>query len=106
MDVMGTNLVIFSGLPATGKTSLARSTASKLKIPLLRIDDVVAFIPEHMRIHANLFWDAMLGLLLGLVESQLKLGISVIVDAVFIGDDRFKAHELAARTPVRYSLIL
>ncbi|WKZ36570.1 MAG: AAA family ATPase [Anaerolineales bacterium] len=92
---MKTTLVIFSGLPGTGKTSLATTAARELKIPLLRIDDVVASIPEHMRKRADPFWEEMTGILLNLVEAQLKLGISIIVDSVFMGTDRSQALEIA-----------
>lgn len=94
---MKTTLVIFSGLPGTGKTTLATSAARELRIPLLRIDDVVASIPEHMHIHADPFWEEMIGILLNLVEAQLKLGLSVIVDSVFMGADRSQAREIAKK---------
>ena len=80
---MKTTLVIFSGLPGTGKTALAHRAASTLKMPLLRIDDIVASIPDHMRIHANPFWDDMIGILLNLVGAQLEMGIGVMVDSVY-----------------------
>jgi adenylate kinase family enzyme len=33
-------LIIFSGLPGTGKTTLALKLSAKLKIPIVRIDDI------------------------------------------------------------------
>ncbi len=99
---MKTTLVIFSGLPGTGKTALANLAASTLKMPLLRIDDIVASIPNAMRIHANPFWDDMIGILLSLVGAQLELGISVMVDSVFMGADRMQAHELAIRNEAAF----
>jgi predicted kinase len=94
---MKTTLIIFSGLPGTGKSTLARLAAQKLRIPLLGIDDVVSFIPSHMSRHAQPYWDDMIGILLKLVESQLELGLSVIVDSVFMGEDRAQAAAIARR---------
>jgi predicted kinase len=94
---MKKTLVIFSGLPGTGKTTLAHLAAHKLRIPLLGIDDVVAAIPEHMSQHANPFWEDMIHILLNLVEFQLEQGFSVIVDSVFMGEDRHQAYEIASR---------
>ena len=94
---MNTTLIIFSGLPGTGKSTLARLVVQKLQIPLLRIDDIVSFVPAHMSRHANPYWDDMIGILLNLVESQLELGLSVIVDSVFMGEDRYQAYEMARR---------
>ena len=94
---MKTTLIIFSGLPGTGKSTLARLAVQKLQIPLLRIDDIVSFIPIHMSRHANPYWDDMISILLNLVESQLELGLSVMVDSVFMGEDRYQANEIACR---------
>jgi predicted kinase len=94
---MRKTLVIFSGLPGTGKTTLAHLAAHELRIPLLGIDDVVAAIPEHMSQHANPFWEDMIRILLNLVEFQLEQGFSVIVDSVFMGEDRRQAYEIASR---------
>ncbi len=48
-------LVIFSGLPGTGKSTLADRLARKLRWPLLRIDDVIGDVPEDADIA---FWDS------------------------------------------------
>jgi predicted kinase len=94
---MNKTLVIFSGLPGTGKTTLALLAAHTLRIPLLGIDDVVAAIPDHMSRHANPFWEDMIQILLNLVEFQLEQGFSVVVDSVFMGEDRYQAHKIAGR---------
>jgi predicted kinase len=96
-EAMKKTLVIFSGLPGTGKTALAHLVAHKLRIPLLSIDDVVAAIPHHMSRHADPFWEDMICILLSLVEYQLEQGFSVVVDSVFMGEDRYQAHEIAGR---------
>ena len=92
---MKTTLIIFSGLPGTGKSTLAHLAVQKLQLPLLAIDEVVGAIPAHMRQHANPYWDDMISILLHLAASQLELGLSVIIDSVFMGQDRYQAQELA-----------
>ena len=89
---MITTLVIFSGLPGTGKSTLASQLARKLRWPLLRIDDVAVEVPAGADIH---FWDEKILSLLTLAEAQLELGLSVVVDSVFMGADRLHAQELA-----------
>jgi len=85
-------LVIFSGLPGTGKSTLANRLARELRWTLLRIDDVVNNIPESPGAE---FWDSQVEVLLGLTESQLEIGLSVMVDSVFMNTDRQHAQALA-----------
>lgn len=85
-------LVIFSGLPGAGKSTLANQLAQELRWPLFCIDDLVVDVPEGA---GPAFWDEKILVLLTLAEAQLKLGISLIVDAVFMGADRVHAQELA-----------
>ena len=99
---MKTTLIIFSGLPGTGKSTLARLVAQHLRSPLLRIDDIVSFIPPHMSQHANPYWDDMIGILLNLVETQLNFGLNVIVDSVFMGEDRYQAYDIARRNKAEF----
>ena len=96
---MQTTLVIFSGLPGTGKSTLADKLARELHWPLLRIDDVVGEIPEHPNVA---FWDSKVAILLGLTETQLDLGISVIVDSVFMNTDRNHAQSIARNHSARF----
>jgi len=96
---MQTTLVIFSGLPGTGKSTLADRLARELRWPLLRIDDVVGEIPEYPNVA---FWDSKVAILLGLTETQLEVGLSVIVDSLFMNTDRNHAQELAHKHQARF----
>jgi predicted kinase len=87
-------LVIFSGLPGVGKSTLADRLARQLRWPLLKIDDVIGQVPKNPGIE---FWDSKVDILLDLVNTQLKLGLDVIVDSVFMNMDRQHAQELARR---------
>jgi predicted kinase len=91
---MANTLVIFSGLPGTGKSSLAGRLARELRWPLLGIDDVAGEVPPDADFH---FWDGRIQALLAVVETQLDLGLSVIVDSVFMGADRLHAQGLARK---------
>lgn len=87
-------LVIFSGLPGVGKSTLADKLARQLRWPLLKIDDVIGEVPENPGIE---FWDSKVDVLLDLVNTQLELGLDVIVDSVFMNMDRQHAQELARK---------
>ena len=92
-------LVIFSGLPGTGKSTLAHRLARELQWTLLCIDDVVGEIPENPTVE---FWDSKVAILLGLAEVQLAVGLSIIVDSVFMNTDRHHAQQLAGKYGARF----
>lgn len=92
-------LVIFSGLPGTGKSSLAYKLAQKLHWPLLVIDDVIGKVPENPDLA---FWDSKVAVLLDLLETQLSLGLDVVVESVFMNMDRYHAQELARKYHARF----
>jgi predicted kinase len=94
---MQTTLILFSGLPGTGKSTLSDRLARELRLPILRIDDIVGGFPQSMRTYDLSFWDAMISLLLQLTEAQLELGVSVVLDSVFMKNDRLHAQEMARK---------
>jgi predicted kinase len=96
---MQMKLIIFSGLPGTGKSTLANRLARELRLPLLCIDDVIGEVPPGAGIP---FWDSKVAILLRLVEVQLDLGLSPIVDSVFMNMDRNHAEELARKYRARF----
>jgi predicted kinase len=92
--MMQPTLVIFSGLPGSGKSALADRLARELRWPLLHIDDIAGEIPPGADYR---FWDEKILVLLTLVDAQLELGVSVIADSVFMGTDRIHAQEIALK---------
>lgn len=92
-------LIIFSGLPGTGISTLANKLALELRWPLLSIDDVIGEMPENAGVE---FWDSRVAILMDLIETQLKIGVDVIVDSVFMNMDRHHAQELAHKYQARF----
>ncbi len=90
--LLSQTLIILSGLPGSGKTTLAQLLVKQLQIPILTIDDVVDAIPDHMTQHSEKYWEDMVHILLHLVDSQMAWGQSVIVDSVFMGIDENQTH--------------
>lgn len=94
-------LVLFSGLPGAGKTTLARRLASTLGWPLFakdRLQRVLRDSPVHER------W--LVGgydLILDLADEQLSLGLNVVLDGVFpLPEFRERAAALAQRNAARF----
>ncbi|MCL4262278.1 MAG: AAA family ATPase [Anaerolineae bacterium] len=105
-------LIILSGLPGCGKTTLARLLVQELQLPILTVDDVVDAIPAHLTRNTERFWEDMVHILLHLVDAQLAWGHNVIVDSVFMGvdenqtqhtwSDRLRAYEIAQHRGVNF----
>jgi len=97
------DLILFSGLPGCGKTSLAQAVARSLHLPLFAKDrlqrvlrDEAPAAPPATGYH----------LLLDQAEEQLGLGLGVILDAVFpLPGFRQAARDIAARQGAALAVI-
>lgn len=74
-------LIIFSGLPGTGKSSIAQKLARELGAVWLRIDSIEHAIRES-RIVSGSLDDAGYRAAYALAQDNLRLGLSVIADSV------------------------
>jgi predicted kinase len=97
-----TTLVLISGLPGTGKSTLAEALGAVTGWPVLAVDDVAERYPPPEIREDPRFWEAVVAELLGLARSRLAAGSSVILDSVFMGRDRHDARDLAAETGARF----
>lgn len=75
-------LIAFSGLPGSGKSTLAEALAKRLQWPLFSVDPIESAILRSG--FARSFETGLAAYLVAeaLAEEQLKLGHSVIIDAV------------------------
>jgi predicted kinase len=76
------SLIVMSGLPGSGKSTIAERIAQRLRVPVLSVDPIESAI-----IRAGIARSFETGLAAYLVaealaSEQLKIGMSVIVDAV------------------------
>lgn len=93
-------LIIFSGLPATGKSTLARLTAQEFRAVWLRIDSIEQAIAD-----AGLGAAGPAGYLAAyaLAEANLRLGHVVVADSVNpIAITRGAWHAVAGRAGVAF----
>jgi predicted kinase len=89
-------LIIISGLPGSGKSTVAESLAEKLSVPLFSVDPIESSIIKsgikrsfETGLAAYLVAEALAG-------EQLKCGLSVIIDAVSpVQEARDMWHNLA-----------
>ena len=94
-------LILVSGAPATGKTTVANSLSTRLRIPVIGKAAIKESLFETMG-HKNHEWSRKLGfasivLMFELVEGQLAAGNSVIAETNFYPDmDRPRVEALRA----------
>jgi predicted kinase len=74
--------IVISGLPGTGKSTVAEGLAEKLKFPLFSVDPIESSIIKSGLIRS--FETGLAAYLVAetLAAEQLKVGLSVIIDAV------------------------
>jgi predicted kinase len=77
----GAVLIVFSGLPATGKTSLARELASRMQAVYLRIDSVEQAIRDTPGTRLPVCEEGY-RVTYAVAEDNLRLGRTVIADSV------------------------
>jgi predicted kinase len=97
-------LIIFAGMPGSGKTTLARMVAETLRIPVLSKDRVQRVLRDRD------LTDSASGegyyVILDLADEQLSMGVSAILDATFPLDHfRVVASDIAARHNARFCAV-
>ena len=104
-------VIVVNGLPATGKTTLARRLATDLHLPLLAKDVIKETLFETLG-WSDRAWSRQLGaatmaLLYKLLEEQLRAGQPCIVECNFYPDrDTERFRELAQAYRVAFFQIL
>jgi predicted kinase len=79
-------LLVVSGAPASGKTSVAEALATRLRIPIISKDTFKETLYEtvgHGEAIEGAIEQAALALLFSVVESQLAAGVSVVAESNF-----------------------
>ena len=97
-------LIMFTGLPGSGKTTLAQRVAKSLCIPLFSKD----FLQSTLRRMKLADRNTVHGyhLLLDLADEQLKIGVSVVLDAVFpLEEFRMAARNIADQNKAKFCVV-
>ena len=102
-------VIIFSGLPGTGKSTLAEQVARTVRAPAFAGDWLMGGLkPAHAalgQLDRSEYLAAWFGLLRTLVTRQLMLGQDAVVDDVVIGGQEAAWRETAACFSARLFLI-
>jgi predicted kinase len=105
--VGGPLVVIVTGPPASGKTTIARGLAARLRLPLIAKDTIKEALFDGLGA-GDLAWSQRLGeatylTMLALVEESVAAGASLAVEANFVRGGDF-ANRLAA-LPARFAQV-
>ena len=93
-------LILLSGLPGCGKTTLAQQIARRYRIPLLTKDRIQRVLRDQVAGAEPIDGYFML---LDLADEQLALGVSVVLDAVFpMSGFRERARSMAEDYAARF----
>jgi predicted kinase len=98
------HLIIVTGPPASGKTTLAKEIARSLRFPLLVRDEIKSAFFNTVG-WSDREWSKSLGALsfgvmYHLLEAQLEIGVSIVVETAFRTDlDTAKFQALLAKYP-------
>lgn len=104
MPTMEPTLILFAGMPGSGKTTLARMVARELRLPIFSKDRMQRVLRDH-HLAAENTGDGYY-IILDLADEQLSLGVSVILDATFPLDHfRTVANETAMRHNANFCAI-
>jgi predicted kinase len=102
------SLIVFTGPPGTGKSSLAEATGRALGLPVVSRDRLAATLRrcEITDEHGQGAGWASYELLTDLAEAQLSLGVSVILDSVATYENvRMAWRALAARYQANFCVV-
>jgi predicted kinase len=97
-------LILFAGMPGSGKTTLARLAARRLGIPILSKDRMQRVLRDHNLAEAS-SGDGYF-FILDMADEQLSLGQSAILDATFPLDHfRLVASDIASHHNAKFCAI-
>ncbi len=80
-------LIIMSGLPSSGKSTISERIATELKVPIFSVDPIESAIIKSGITKSFETGLAAYIVAQDLAEEQLKLGLSVVIDAVNAEDE-------------------